>query len=66
MTVRPRLMLADDHSLLCEGLRGILEPDNEVIGIVHDGREVVAAVQRLEPDLVMLDISLPGKDGLTL
>jgi DNA-binding NarL/FixJ family response regulator len=66
MSARPRLMLADDHSLLCEGLRGLLEPDNEVIGIVHDGREVVAAVQRLEPDLVMLDISLPGKDGLTL
>lgn len=66
MTARPRLMLADDHSLLCEGLRGLLEPDNEVIGVVHDGREVVAAVERLEPDLVMLDISLPGKDGLTL
>lgn len=66
MTMRPRLMLADDHSLLCEGLRGLLEPDNEVIGIVHDGREVVAEVERLEPDLVLLDISLPGKDGLTL
>lgn len=66
MTARPRLMLADDHSLLCEGLRGLLEPDNEVIGIVHDGRDVVAEVERLEPDLVMLDISLPGKDGLTL
>lgn len=64
--MRPRVMLADDHSLLCEGLRGILEPDNEVVGIVHDGRDVVAAVLRLEPDLVMLDISLPGKDGLTL
>ncbi|HKV50375.1 MAG TPA: response regulator transcription factor [Gemmatimonadaceae bacterium] len=64
--MRPRLMLADDHSLLCEGLRGLLEPDNEVIGIVHDGREVVAEVERLEPDLVLLDISLPGKDGLTL
>lgn len=66
MTARPRLMLADDHSLLCEGLRGLLEPDNEVIGIVHDGREVVAEVERLAPDLVLLDISLPGKDGLTL
>ncbi len=66
MTARPRLMLADDHSLLCEGLRGLLEPDNEVIGIVHDGRDVVAEVERLEPDLVLLDISLPGKDGLTL
>ena len=59
-------MLADDHSLLCEGLRGLLEPDNEVIGVVHDGRNVVAEVERLEPDLVLLDISLPGKDGLTL
>ena len=66
MSGRPRLVLADDHSLLCEGLRGLLEPDNEVVGIVHDGRDVVETVERLDPDLVMLDISLPGKDGLTL
>jgi len=66
MTARPRVLLADDHSLVCEGLRGLLEPDNEVVGIVHDGRDVVETVQRLDPDLVMLDISLPGKDGLTL
>ena len=66
MSARPRLVLADDHSLLCEGLRGLLEPDNEVVGIVHDGRDVVETVERLDPDLVMLDISLPGKDGLTL
>ncbi len=66
MSARPRLLLADDHSLLCEGLRGLLEPDNEVVGVVHDGRDVVETVERLNPDLVMLDISLPGKDGLTL
>ena len=66
MTARPRLLLADDHSLLCEGLRGLLEPDNDVVGVVHDGRDVVETVERLDPDLVMLDISLPGKDGLTL
>jgi len=66
MTARPRLLLADDHSLLCEGLRGILEPDNEIVGIVHDGRDVMAATERYEPDVVILDISLPGKDGLTL
>jgi len=66
VSARPRLVLADDHSLLCEGLRGLLEPDNEVVGIVHDGRDVVETVERLDPDLVMLDISLPGKDGLTL
>ena len=66
MTARPRLLLADDHSLLCEGLRGLLEPDNDVVGVVHDGRDVVETVERLDPNLVMLDISLPGKDGLTL
>jgi len=66
MIARPRLLLADDHSLLCEGLRSILEPANDVVGIVHDGREVAAAVERLRPDLVLLDISLPGRNGLEL
>lgn len=66
MSARPRLLLADDHSLLCEGLRAILEPDNDVVAIVHDGREVVAAVDQHAPDVAVLDISLPGRDGLAL
>jgi len=61
-----RLLLADDHPMMCDGLRAILEPVNEVVGIVHDGREVVDAIDRLEPDLVLLDISLPGVNGLDL
>jgi DNA-binding NarL/FixJ family response regulator len=61
-----RLLLADDHPMVCDGLRTILEPVNQVVGIVHDGREVVAAVEQLEPDLVLLDISLPGINGLEL
>jgi len=56
MSARPRLLLADDHSLLCEGLRGLLEPDNEVVGIVHDGRDVVETVERLDPDLVRIAV----------
>lgn len=63
---RARLLLADDHSMMCEGLRSILEPENEVVGVVHNGREVVPAVDQLAPDLVLLDISLPGKNGLEL
>ncbi len=66
MTARPRLLLADDHSLLCEGLRAILEPDNDVVAIVHDGREVISAVDKFTPDLAVLDISLPGRDGIAL
>ncbi|MBX6330802.1 MAG: response regulator transcription factor, partial [Gemmatimonadaceae bacterium] len=61
-----RLLLADDHPMMCEGLRAILEPENQVVGVVHDGREVPGAVTRLEPDLVLLDISLPGRNGLDL
>jgi DNA-binding NarL/FixJ family response regulator len=61
-----RLLLADDHPMMCEGLRAILEPANQVVGVVHDGREVPAAVTLLEPDLVLLDISLPGRNGLDL
>jgi DNA-binding NarL/FixJ family response regulator len=66
VTARPRLLLADDHSLLCEGLRAILEPDNDVVAIVHDGREVISAVDKFTPDLAVLDISLPGRDGIAL
>lgn len=61
-----RLLIADDHPMMCDGLRTILEPVNEIVGIVHDGREVAEAVDRLEPDLVLLDISLPGVNGLEL
>ena len=66
MTARPRLLLADDHSLLCEGLRAILEPDNDSVAIVHDGNDVVPAVERFAPDIAVLDISLSGRDGLAL
>jgi DNA-binding NarL/FixJ family response regulator len=64
MSPRPRLLLVDDHALMAEGLSAMLEPDFEVIGVVDDGTDVLAAVERHRPDVVLLDLSLPGKGGL--
>ena len=61
---RPRVLLADDHRVLSDGLKSLLEPHFEVIGIVADGRELVAAAKRLDPDVVVLDISMPSLNGI--
>lgn len=61
-----RVLLADDHAVLREGLRVLLEMrgDVEVVGEVADGRAAIDAVQRHAPDVVVMDISMPGLDGL--
>lgn len=61
---RPRVLLADDHPMMLEGLKKLLEPSCEVVGRVTDGRALLAAVERLRPDLVVTDISMPDLDGL--
>ncbi len=61
---KPRLLLADDHRIVLEGLRGILEPEFEILGAVEDGRALVAEAQRLKPDVVVADISMPGLNGM--
>jgi len=61
---RPRVLLADDHRVLSEGLKSLLEPHFDVVGIVSDGRELLAAAQRLDPDVVVLDISMPSLNGI--
>jgi DNA-binding NarL/FixJ family response regulator len=61
-----RVLIADDQPLVRSGLRAILgpEPDLEVIGEAADGAEAVAKVGRLEPDVVLMDVQMPGTDGL--
>jgi DNA-binding NarL/FixJ family response regulator len=61
---KPRVVLADDHRVVVEGLRGLLDPYFDVVGIVSDGRELLAAVEKLDPDVVVLDISMPSLNGI--
>ena len=61
---RPRVLLGDDHVMFCEGLRSILEPHFEVVGIAENGQELVAAAERLQPDVVVADISMPLLNGI--
>jgi len=61
-----KILLADDHSVVREGIRLLLaeEPDFCVVGEAGDGREVAALVERLQPDVLVLDLILPGLSGL--
>jgi len=63
---RRRVLIADDHALIRDGFRRMLdyEKDFEVIGEASDGREAVELCRRLEPDLVLMDVRMPGMDGL--
>ena len=61
-----RILLADDHAVLSEGLRALLgrQDDFEIVGVVGDGREAVHAAERLRPDVVIMDITLPVLNGI--
>ncbi len=61
---RPRLLLADDHNLLLDGFKLLLEPEFELVGSVDDGQALLAAAHQLMPDLILLDISMPLLNGL--
>lgn len=59
-----RLLLADDHRMFLEGLRRLLEPDFQVIGALHTSRELISDSEMLKPDVVIVDISMPGLNGI--
>ena len=63
-----RLVIADDHPIVRAGVRKLLtlEADMEIVGEAGDGREVVEMVQRVDPDVVLLDLRMPGLDGLSV
>jgi DNA-binding NarL/FixJ family response regulator len=61
---RPRVLLADDHALLLDGLKKLLEQEYDLVGTAANGRALVAAARRLQPDIVVLDISMPLLNGI--
>ena len=61
---RPRILMADDHSLVLAGLRKLVEEEGNVVGTVEDGRALIVEAQRLRPDIILLDISMPLLNGL--
>lgn len=61
---RPRLVLADPQALVTEALRTVLSPEFEVLDAVADGEALLASACQLQPDLVLLELSLPQVDGL--
>lgn len=62
--MKKRVLLADDHRIVLEGLRSLLEPEFAIIGAVEDGRALVTEACRLRPDLVVADISMPLLNGI--
>ena len=64
MTIRPRVLVADDHRAMLDSLVRLLSAEFDVVGAVADGLAAVAEAERLEPDLLVLDISMPGLNGI--
>jgi DNA-binding NarL/FixJ family response regulator len=61
---RCRILLADDHAVVRQGLQALLKQDFDIVGAVRDGRALVREAERLEPDLVLIDISMPMLNGI--
>jgi len=61
---RPRILLADDHTLVLEGLQKILTEAYDIVGTAEDGRELIETARRLDPEVIVMDISMPLLNGL--
>jgi NarL family two-component system response regulator LiaR len=66
MTSAIRVLVADDHAIVRKGIRALLatEPDIEVVGEAENGREAVTEVERLQPDVILMDLVMPEVDGI--
>jgi DNA-binding NarL/FixJ family response regulator len=60
----PRVLLADDHRLVAEGLKSLLSAEFELVGVVEDGLALIEAAQRLRPDVIVTDITMPHLNGI--
>ena len=63
-SVRPRVLLADDHHSWLDRITNLLKLEFDLIGTVNDGESLVSAAQRLQPDLIVLDITMPRRNGI--
>ncbi|MCB1125379.1 MAG: response regulator transcription factor [Verrucomicrobiae bacterium] len=61
---RARLLIADDHAILLDAFKRLLEPEYDVVGVVTEGRALLQAAEVLKPDVILTDISMPGLNGL--
>ena len=61
---RPRVLLADDHRMVAEGVKRLLEEEFELMGVVEDGRQLVETARRLRPDVIVTDITMPHLNGM--
>ncbi len=61
---KTRILLADDHKIILEGLKRLLQAEFEVVGLVEDGKALVAEAARLRPEVLVIDISMPGLNGI--
>ena len=61
---RPRILLADDHRLVAEGLKSLLNAEFELVGVVEDGRAMLEAARKLRPDVIVADITMPHLNGI--
>ena len=66
MKPKHRIIIAEDHTIIREGLRALLasHPEFEIVGEAADGREAIRCVERLKPDLVLMDLSMPKMNGI--
>ena len=60
----PRVMLADDHTILVEAFRKLLEPHFEIVGTVSDGMALLETAPQVKPDVIIIDIAMPLLNGL--
>jgi DNA-binding NarL/FixJ family response regulator len=61
---KSRVLIADDHIIFAEGLKRLLKEDFDIVGVVADGRQLVAAAEKLRPDVIVVDISMPMLNGI--
>lgn len=62
--IRPRILIADDHTLIADLCKRLLEPEFEVVGTVGDGRALVRAAASLKPDVIVVDVTMPVLNGI--